>query len=121
MAVLERHQEIGICKAIGASDGDILVLFLTEAGVIGLLGGLGGLGLGWGVSYLMEIAVDVYARGHGVTEKLHVFAFPGGLLAAAVLFAVVVSVVAGVYPALCHRPARSYPRPAAGIGGKDEG
>ena len=50
MAVLERYQEIGICKAIGASDGDILVLFLTEAGMLGLLGGLGGLLLGRVVS-----------------------------------------------------------------------
>ena len=42
MAVLERYQEIGLCKAIGASDGDLFVLFLTEAGIIGFLGGLTG-------------------------------------------------------------------------------
>jgi putative ABC transport system permease protein len=45
MSVLERYQEIGIAKAIGASDGDLLVLFLTEAGAIGMLGGVGGLAL----------------------------------------------------------------------------
>ena len=56
MAVLERYQEIGLCKAIGASDGDLFVLFLTEAGIIGLLGGLTGIALGWLMSWGMETA-----------------------------------------------------------------
>ena len=100
ISVLERYQEIGICKAIGASDGDLIVLFLTEAGIIGLLGGVGGLVLGRGVAWLLEIGVNAYARGHGVTTHLDLFAFPLWLLAATVLFATVVSVLAGVYPAL---------------------
>ena len=43
MSVMERYQEIGIYKALGASDGDVRVLFLTEAVVLGAVGGLGGL------------------------------------------------------------------------------
>jgi len=100
MSVLERLQEIGIYKAIGASDGDLVVLFLTEAGIIGLLGGLGGLALGRVVSWLIELAVNAYAQGQGVTFHLDLFAFPAWLLAGAVAFAVVVSVLAGVYPAI---------------------
>jgi putative ABC transport system permease protein len=100
MSVLERYQEIGICKAVGASDGDLAVLFLAEAGMIGLFGGLGGLVLGRVVSYGLEIAVNAYARSQGVSEPLQVFAFPFWLLSGTVLFAIVVSVVAGVYPAL---------------------
>jgi putative ABC transport system permease protein len=100
MSVLERYQEIGIYKAIGASDGDLVVLFLTEAGIIGLLGGLGGLALGRAVSWILEIAVGAYARSQGVTVPLSVFAFPVWLLAATVLFSVAISVTAGVYPAL---------------------
>lgn len=100
MSVLERYQEIGISKAIGASDGDLLVLFLTEAGVIGLLGGLGGLVLGRVVSWILEIAVNAYARTQDVTVQLDLFAFPLWLLAATVLFSIAVSVLAGVYPAL---------------------
>jgi putative ABC transport system permease protein len=99
MSVLERYQEIGLCKAIGASDGDLVVMFLTEAGIIGLLGGLGGLALGRTVSWGLEIAINVYAQRQGVTEHLTVFAFPFPLLAATVLFAVVISLLAGVYPA----------------------
>ena len=100
MAVLERYQEIGLCKAIGASDGDLFVLFLTEAGIIGFLGGLTGIALGWLMSWGMEAAASVYARQQGIVGRLDLFAFPLWLLAVSVAFAVVVSVVAGIYPAL---------------------
>jgi putative ABC transport system permease protein len=43
MAVLERYREIGTYKALGASDGDVRIIFLAEAGLVGLAGGLGGL------------------------------------------------------------------------------
>ncbi len=100
MAVLERFQEIGVCKAIGASDGDLFVLFLTEAAIIGLLGGLSGIALGWLMSCGLEAAATVYANRQGVTGRLDLFAFPLWLLAASLGFAIVVSVVAGIYPAL---------------------
>jgi putative ABC transport system permease protein len=100
MAVLERYQEIGICKAIGASDADLMVLFLTEAGIIGLLGGLSGLVLGRTVCWVLEAAATIYARRQDIMAPLDVFAFPVWLLAATVAFAVAVSVVAGIYPAL---------------------
>ena len=100
MAVLERRQEIGIYKAIGASHGDLLVLFLTEAGILGLVGGIGGLGLGRAVSWLIQIAINAYARGQGVEDHLTVFEFPLWLSAATVLFSMTVAVIAGVYPAL---------------------
>lgn len=100
MSVLERYQEIGICKAIGASDGDLFVLFLTEAASIGLLGGLSGLVLGWAISLGLETAASAYARNQGIVGRLDLFAFPPWLLAATVGFAVVVSILAGIYPAL---------------------
>jgi putative ABC transport system permease protein len=100
MSVLERYQEIGIYKAIGASDGDLLVLFLTEASIIGFVGGLGGLALGRAVSWLLQIAVNNYARSQGVTADLSLFAFPLWLLLGAVLFSITIAVLAGVYPAL---------------------
>ena len=76
MAVLERYQEIGLCKAIGASDGDLFVLFLTEAGIIGLLGGLTGIALGWLMSWGMEVAASIYAHRQGIAGNLDLFAFP---------------------------------------------
>jgi putative ABC transport system permease protein len=99
MAVLERYREIGTYKALGASDGDVRVLFLAEAGLVGLLGGLGGLALGRVVSWVLELVVNGIARSKGIDEQIMAFAFPWQLLAGAVLFAVVVSVLGGVYPA----------------------
>jgi len=107
MSVLERYQEIGIYKAVGASAGDLVALFLAEAGLVGLLGGFGGLLLGWLVAWGLGTAVNLYARSYGVTRTFDVFSFPLWLLAATVAFSVVVSIVAGVYPA--RRAARLDP------------
>lgn len=50
---LIRYQEIGIYKAIGASDGDLKILFLTEAACVGFFGGIGGLVLGRVVAWIL--------------------------------------------------------------------
>jgi putative ABC transport system permease protein len=51
MSIYERTREIGIIKVIGASFADVRALFLTEASLIGLFGGIFGLGLSYGASY----------------------------------------------------------------------
>jgi putative ABC transport system permease protein len=99
MSVLERFREIGVFKSMGASDGDVKLLFLVEAGLIGVLGGLGGLLLGRVVSLGLEIGVNRYARSQGLEIDLAAFAFPWWLLATAMGFAVLVSVVSGLIPA----------------------
>ena len=99
MAVLERYREIGTYKALGASDGDVRVLFLAEAGLVGLLGGAGGLLLGRAVCWLIDVAFTHFAKGSGIEDRVVAFAFPPWLLGGAVLFAVLVSLVSGVYPA----------------------
>ena len=100
MAVLERYQEIGTYKAVGASDGDVVVLFLTEAVLLGFLGGLGGLALGRVVSWGLEIGINVYARGQGVDAPMIFFNFPPWLSLATVAFATSMAILAGVWPAL---------------------
>jgi len=52
-SVLERTKEIGIMKAIGAKNSDIMAVFLFNAGLIGFMGGAIGLGIGYGVCYLL--------------------------------------------------------------------
>ena len=59
MSFLERYREIGIYKAIGASDGDIRNHFLTEAAVLGLAGGTGGLILARAVSWLLPWGIVI--------------------------------------------------------------
>jgi len=99
VAVLERTTEIGIYKAIGASDGDIRTIFLVESVLVGAAGGLGGLALGRAVSWLLGVFVNAYAAGQGVEAKVAIFHFPGWVLGGALLFAVGVSILGGLYPA----------------------
>jgi putative ABC transport system permease protein len=47
MSILERTREIGLMKAVGATNRDVLAIFLGEAAGIGFLGGLGGTLIGW--------------------------------------------------------------------------
>ncbi len=99
VAVLERTTEIGVYKAIGASDGDIRMLFLVESLLVGLAGGTGGLALGRAVSWLLGVFVNAYAGAQGIGTRVAVFHFPGWVLGGALLFAIVVSVLGGLYPA----------------------
>ena len=54
MSVLERTKEIGIMKAIGAKNKDIMLIFLLESGIIGLFGGLFGIVVGIGMAKAVE-------------------------------------------------------------------
>ena len=60
MAILERRREIGIMKAIGASDGDVKKLFFAEAGAMGILGGIVGVILGWAIGQVINLGTNVY-------------------------------------------------------------
>lgn len=93
MSVNERTREIGLKKAIGASDGDIVKEYLTEAALIGLIGGLTGLGLGTGFANLLNSAT---AASLGGTE---IFTVTPRLALVAVGFATILGMAAGVYPA----------------------
>lgn len=97
MSILERCREIGIMKAVGATDGDVQKIFLFESGMIGFLGGLFGLALAWVVSLLINAVVNQFASGEGV-PYIHYFSFPWWLCLGAIVFSILVSLTAGVYP-----------------------
>lgn len=99
MAVLERTGEIGLLQALGASAGDVRAVFLVEAALTGVLGGLGGLALAGAVTALLQLAIDAYVRHAELLEPLPLFRFPAGLLLGALAFSVAVSVASGLYPA----------------------
>ena len=98
MAVLERRREIGIMKALGASDRDIRRLFFAEAGTMGLFGGIIGVAIGWGIARGINWGTAYYLRQRDFPPEV-VAAVPWWLVAAAVGFAVAVSLAAGIYPA----------------------
>ncbi|GAC1670804.1 MAG: hypothetical protein NVS9B4_26560 [Candidatus Acidiferrum sp.] len=98
MAILERRREIGILKALGAADGDVKQLFFVEAGVMGLLGGVLGVCFGWLIGAGVTWGTNLYLKRQSLPAA-HVFAVPWWLVLCAILFAVIVSLAAGLYPA----------------------
>ena len=85
-SVIERTQEIGVLKAVGASRTDILRIFLFEAGALGLLGGIAGTSLGLALVFIgglfgLPVAIDM------------------GIAAFGVLFALFVGLLSGFFPA----------------------
>ena len=111
MSISERTREIGIMKALGCYVRDIRMLFLMEAGAIGLLGGI----IGLIFSLLISVGINLFAMGAmgggGITartilqaliggeEVSRVSAISPGLMLFAIVFSVFVGLVSGYYPA----------------------
>ena len=98
MAILERRREIGIMKAIGASDGDVQKLFFAEAGAMGILGGIFGVVFGWIIGQLINFGTNIYLRSQSLPPE-HFWYVPWWLVAFAILFSAGVSLISGLYPA----------------------
>ncbi|MGD0803247.1 MAG: ABC transporter permease [Candidatus Bathyarchaeia archaeon] len=87
ISVMERTREIGILKALGAKGRDVLVLFLSEAVLTGIVGGIVGAGLGFVVSIVAGNII-------GLSPAINIYL---GLMV--VGFAIVTCVLSGLYPA----------------------
>ncbi len=98
MAVLERRREIGVMKAIGASDRDVKRLFFAEAGAMGFFGGLLGIALGFAIGKGINFGTGIYLHRHQLPSEA-VWILPSWLIGAAIAFSIVVSLLAGLYPA----------------------
>ena len=93
-AILERTPEIGIMKAVGAKNSDIMVMFMIESGMLGLAGGIIGMIIGMGISKFIEfIAI---ASG----TNLLVISYSVPLLAGALAFSFTIGVISGTLPAI---------------------
>jgi len=101
MSIYERTREIGIMKVIGASFLDIRMLFLTEAGLIGFLGGLFGLIFSYSISKLINhLSADFINQGMVAGDVAYsISLIPPWLALFALGFSVLIGVIAGVYPA----------------------
>jgi ABC-type lipoprotein release transport system permease subunit len=99
MSILERTREIGIMKAIGAEDREIKLIFFFEAAVIGLCGGIIGVLVAWGIDGIANrLAYRFILKPQGASF-IDFFSLPFWLSAGAILFALVVSILAALYPA----------------------
>ena len=98
MAVLERRREIGVMKAIGASDQDVKKLFFTEAGAMGFFGGILGILLGLAIGKAINFGTAIYLTRRQLPAE-PVWVMPPWLVGAAIAFSILVSLMAGLYPA----------------------
>ena len=98
-AVLERTKEIGVLKALGARSRDVLLVFVAEAAVIGLAGGLIGTLVAVGLARLGNTVVDRLTQGVA-SNGLDVFRSDAWVVVAALLLAVLLSTVSGFLPAV---------------------
>jgi ABC-type antimicrobial peptide transport system permease subunit len=99
MAVYERTAEIGILKAIGASPGDIRALFVVEASMISVVGGIVGIVGGWLLSLGLNEGILAVFRWQEVPMRGTFFVTPPWLVVLALAFATLVGLLAGLYPA----------------------
>ena len=103
MSIYERTREIGIMKVLGCFTGNIRMMFLMEAGLIGLLGGI----IGTIISYTISIIMNTVG-GSGLTEMFGIYnAGDGGqisiipiwLVLLALAFSTLIGLISGYYPA----------------------
>lgn len=96
-AVLEKTKEIGIMKSIGAKNKDVLLIFLFNSGMIGLVGGIIGVLLGALISYILPIlgfSIGFGPGSGGLNTVINV-----NLLLFALVFSMVIGMVSGIIPA----------------------
>lgn len=94
MSIYERTREIGVMKVIGAQLGNIRMMFLAEAGMIGLIGGAMGVGLSLGGSYLLNrVAGSMLGTGGRISV------IPVWLIMLALVFSIFVGILFGFLPA----------------------
>ena len=104
MSILERTREIGLMKAVGATNRDVLSIFLGEAAGIGFIGGLGGIVIGWLAAQAMNVLAIVYLAGQasqqgGAPPSVAVYT-PIWLPVFALIFSTFIGMLSGLYPAL---------------------
>ena len=99
MAIYERTREIGILKALGASRGEIRSMFTVESAMLGLLGGVFGLFFGFLLGRFVDWVAHRYLINEGITGIGPLSVIPWWLAAGAILFAILIGILAGIYPA----------------------
>ena len=107
MSITERTKEIGIMKAVGATNTTILSIFLVESSLIGLIGGIIGIILGFALSLIIS-AVATYA-GMGLESYMGI-----ELIIGAMLFSMSIGVISGLLPSM--RAAKMQPVDALRVG-----
>lgn len=98
ITLLERTEEIGIMKAIGASNMAIWLMFISEATMMGFLGGLGGVVIGYAEGEVLNIIINLVATRFG-GDKVDLFYSPMWFVMTIITFGAFVGFLTGIFPA----------------------
>jgi putative ABC transport system permease protein len=98
VSLLERIREVGLLKALGMSRADIRKLFLSEAMIIGIGGGLMGLILGLLVGYILNYSINALAIASGASP-VDFFYMPWYFAVGMAIFSIIIGLLTGIYPA----------------------
>ena len=98
VTLLERTAEIGVMRTIGASARDIVILFVAEAFIVGLLGGIVGIAIGVGLGEIMNGLLAVAASKFG-GQAVSLFSYPFSFLLFITVFSGGVGLLTGLFPA----------------------
>ncbi len=94
-SVLEKTKEIGIMKALGAKNSDVMAIFLFNSGLVGLVGGLIGILFGVGIAVLIpKLGVSFVQGGSTLTTSI-----PMSLIIFTLIFSVLLGMISGILPA----------------------
>ncbi|MBI4018828.1 MAG: ABC transporter permease [Candidatus Aenigmarchaeota archaeon] len=93
MSVMERTKEIGTLKAVGAQNKDIILLFLIESSIVGMMGGIMGVVIGFGITIIIAGTAQSII---GITVAVYA---DYGLMMFAIFFAAAIGIISGTYPA----------------------
>ena len=98
VTLLERTAEIGIMRTLGASSGDIQILFVAEAVIVGFLGGIMGIMFGLTIGLSLNTVMNA-AASHFGGKSVSLFSFPLPFLTFIAVFSAIVGFMTGVFPA----------------------
>lgn len=98
IALLERTEEIGIMKSIGASRGSISLMFIVESALMGFLGSLVGVVLGWLAGKIVNTLLNFIATRFG-GQSVNLFSIPLWFILVIIAFGSFVGLLTGVFPA----------------------
>lgn len=98
IALLERTEEIGIMKAIGASRTSISMMFIMESTLMGFLGALGGVILGYAEGKVFNLVINLVANRFG-GESVNLFYSPLWFVLTVIMFGIFIGLLTGIFPA----------------------